>query len=633
MKKKINKKSYSLLIFSLFFLSYYFFFLSLEKCTEGEEKCCKKFRWMTKKVIEECISCILTIISIELIIAKKISKLHFIHFVLAFILFYSYSHGIEFDNHGYYNILYFFIIVISILCLIFFLKLLLSIKKKKILLLYFELFFLIFYLGRNIVYKYIICTDWENGLNNTSIDNDKEKYGCIIQIPKFCPYKIGFFFLDKNRFYPLDCKKNWMNSRKIIFRSSKSPFINENTSHIGFPLTNKEEKYFQDMDPKQYRQLVFDNYIDMNNFTLLNLLNDKKPEISIDFSKNKNGKMNIILNYNQSLSNERKNLEKNTIPYSNNIIIIYLDSVSRAYSMRQLKKTLRFFEKFISFRGNNHPKFPYENFHSFQFFKYYSHKYFTIGNYPILFFGKHKNKVNHYINLFLKKNGYITSFCADTCYYDFTRTYHNFSFNDIYDHRYILCDPNYWGPVSKLQCFYGKLQVEFMIDYINQFWNKYKNNRKFSLLLTNFAHEGSLEKLKYIDNILYEWFNKLINENLLKDTTIFLLSDHGVAVPSIYYLNEFFQYEQVLPMLYLLINDRKNVTYELQYKYIHQNQQTFITGFDIYNTIIHLIYGDKYGTNYTKDIESLYGKSLFTKINQKNRSPKNYSLMDKHACI
>jgi hypothetical protein len=168
---------------------------------------------------------------------------------------------------------------------------------------------------------------------------------------------------------------------------------------------------------------------------------------------------------------------------------------------------MKFFEKFISFKGNRNPKLPEENFHSFQFFKYHSHKYYTIGNYPILFYGKLINETTNYITLYLKRNGYITGYSADFCFNDFTRNFHNFSFNDIYDHQYIVCDPNYSNHRSKLNCLYGKLHVEYMLEYINQFWRKYKNNRKFSLVLTNFAHENTLEKLKYIDNIIYNFFN------------------------------------------------------------------------------------------------------------------------------
>ena len=233
---------------------------------------------------------------------------------------------------------------------------------------------------------------------------------------------------------------------------------------------------------------------------------------------------------------------------------------------------------------------------------------------------------------YLKRNGYVTSYTSDFCYIDFIRSFHDFSFEDVYDHHFTFCDPSYWGPIPKVQCFYGKSHIEYILEYTKQFWIKYKENRKFSLFLTNFAHEGSYEKLKYIDNLIYEFFNNLFNDNFFKEISIFLLSDHGVAIPSIYFLSDFFKYEKILPMFYLIVNDRKNVTYEQQYKFLHKNQQTFMTGFDIYNTIVHLIYGEKYGTKESDKTFLKYGKSLFTEINQMDRSPKEYSSMDGYRC-
>ncbi len=365
---------------------------------------------------------------------------------------------------------------------------------------------------------------------------------------------------------------------------------------------------------------------------MIKSLNGNIPEVSIDYSKNKIGKINVNLNFNKTLSEERKKLEVNTIPYSNNILILYIDSVSRANSLRQLHKTLKFFEKFMSYRGNKNPNFPSHNFHSFQFFKYHSFSSYTAGNYPIIFYGNHRNKMNKYITLYLKKNGFITGYSADNCVVDFTRSLHSFTSDDIYDHQYVMCDPNYKTIYSEFKCFYGKNYYDHMFEYMDQFWRNYKNNRKFSLLLSNFAHQSSLEVLQKMDNIIYDYFNNLFKDNLLKDTSIFLLSDHGLALPSIYKLNDFFQYELQLPMLYLIINDRKNETYESQYKYINKNQQSFITAFDIYNTIIHIIYGKRYVTNKIKGIKSKYGRSLFTYINSKLRSPKNYTFMAKTVC-
>ena len=75
--------------------------------------------------------------------------------------------------------------------------------------------------------------------------------------------------------------------------------------------------------------------------------------------------MQINLNYHKNLSEERKKLEINSKPFSENIIILYFDSVSRANSIRELKKTLNFFEKFMKYKKSDLNK----GFHSFQFLK------------------------------------------------------------------------------------------------------------------------------------------------------------------------------------------------------------------------------------------------------------------------
>ena len=60
-----------------------------------------------------------------------------------------------------------------------------------------------------------------------------------------------------------------------------------------------------------------------------------------------------------------------------------------------------------------------------------------------------------------------------------------------------------------------------------------------------------------MDDVLYNYFNNLFEENLLKDTSVFLLNDYGTGITSIYLLDDFFQIEMRLPMLFILINDRK----------------------------------------------------------------------------
>ena len=78
-----------------------------------------------------------------------------------------------------------------------------------------------------------------------------------------------------------------------------------------------------------------------------------------------------------------------------------------------------------------------------------------------------------------------------------------------------------------------------------------------------------------------------------------------------------------------MINDRKNISYEEQYKHIQENQQNFITSYDIYNTLGNVIYGNqykniKYISNKNNTCKSIHGISLFDKIDSKKRNPKKF---------
>ena len=608
----IIKKQYNNILlkhssFFLFIISYYIFYLSLEPCLLGEDPCGNNLKWIYKKFVELVISCELVVYLIYKIIFMNLSKLHLIHLLMVFVLLLKaiiYIVKIKEKINNFLKISY-----ICILIVIYYYK-----------------------------FPNFDCeNEWVKGLNNTSIENDERKYGCQVKIPKYCQYKLLSPFFDFTKIFHINCSHKKFNSRKIILKYSKSPYINKKTKKFGFPYTNYGFAGCADgVDTKIIKGYVQRNIFDVEN----NYKNFSEPEIIVDFSKDQFGEFSIDVKYNESLSKERKDMESKNSPYSNNIIIIYMDSVSRAHSMRQLNKTLSFFESFMSYEGGFNQKFPEEKFHSFQFFKYHSFLERTAGNLPPMYYGNIKEAKNIVrINKYFKENGYITSYSCDLCQKDNTRTFHNISSQELYDHQLLLCDPNvvrYYKPTVK--CLYGKIDISYLFDYTEQFWRKYKNNRKFSTILLNSSHESSAEVLKYLDYIIFSFLNSLYNDNLFKDTSIFLLSDHGIGIQSIYYIMDFFKYEYLLPMLYIIINDRKNTSYNEQYYFIHQNQQTFITAYDIYNTINNLLYGDNYAnisnlTDENATPKSSLGKSLLEKIDAKYRNPKNYDNMDKHVCV
>ena len=625
--------------FILYITSYNIYYLSLEKCFDGEELCGNNMKWIYKKLIEIIISCEIIVFLLVRIFFYGSSKLHLIHLFTIFTLLFLYSHNFFFYDHGMYNIIVFIILLFLNFFIILLLKAITFIFKIKnkiniALKLFIIFFFILIY---NYKFPNFVCDDWEKGLNNTSIDNNEEKYGCIIKTPKYCQYKLFSPIQDYTKIMGINCSIKKSNSRKVILKKSRSSYVTQETKKFGFPFTNKGLIASLDgLDTDILKEYVLTNLFDIEK----NHQNYGDPEIIVDFSNDPLGDLYINVKYNDSLSKERKNLENKTIPYSNNIVMIYIDSVSRACSMRQLNKTLSFIEKFIPYDGGFNEKFPEEKFHSFQFFKYHSFKGRTAGNYPRLFYGNVREAKNIIrMNKYFKDNGYITNYCCDLCKKDNSRTLHDISLSELYDYQMLLCDPNaerYHKPIRK--CLYGKDDVSYLFNYSEQFWRIYKNNRKFSTIIINGAHEGTMEVLKYYDDIIYNYLISLFNDNLFKDTSIFLLSDHGAGVQSLYYMFDFYIYENDLPMLYIIINDRKNISFNKQYLYMRENQQTFITAYDIYNTVNHLLYGERY--KYIKNLsdenptpKSPFGISLFEKIDQKFRKSKNYEFMDYYVCI
>jgi hypothetical protein len=639
----ISKKcKFSKVVYIFFILSYYLYYLALEKCMKGQYLCGKNFRWIHKKLAQAILSALIIAIMIELMILRLVTKLHLIHVFISLACFFIYSHDQEFYDHGLFNFLGHILIVIISLALIFpFNILIYIIKNKNKILIFIYLTFLIFlfFFFLYFVHSNLGCKDWPKGLNNTYIENNIKEYGCKIKTPKFCPYRIGTYFLDITKIYNIKCKRS-LSTKTRILKFSKSPNINKNTKKFGYPLTNKDPLYLNiQTKTRNIYIYVKKNLIDMDNKKQLNKTKLNIPEVVADFSKNPYGEIIINVNYNKTLSKERKKLEKKSNPYYENILMLFFDSVSRSNGLRQLKKTFKFIEKFMPYKGYSNKLDPNDKYHAFQFMKYHSFKYNTRGNYPKMFYGHYKGKIKFRITKYLKQNGFVTALTNDLCRLDSCYLPHNMSLEEISDHEFLICDPNKRSTnIMIKRCLYNKINVEYQLEYGNQFWRKYKNNRKFLLIINNDGHEGTLEILKYDDEYVFQFLNNLFNENLLKDTIVMLLSDHGSTMPSIYYFNNFHIYEEVFPMLYVLSYDKKNLTYNEQYKYIHQNQQKLITALDIYNTIGYLAYGSIYKKikdkekSYEDTPKTKFGKSIFTKIDSK-RKPSDYKGMKEDICL
>lgn len=244
-----------------------------------------------------------------------------------------------------------------------------------------------------------------------------------------------------------------------------------------------------------------------------------------------------------------------------------------------------------------------------------------------------------------KRNGYITCNVQDICHKELMsieplKNYYYIEF----DHEYSAfnCEPNVYKPGYGLfngdnsvfrKCLYGKESFDYSLEYSKKFWKAYKNNKRFLRIVCTYSHEYSYEKAKYSDDSLHDFLKELFETDQLKNTTIFIAADHGFFLMGIYKImnSKDFIFETNLPLLFLIVPDKKNITYAQQYSEIIKNQQTLVTPFDIFYTLRYIIYDEDYkklplNGNYND------GENLFKNINPKERTCKKYQQMDKLTC-
>ena len=633
------------LIINIF--SLYLYYESLEGCVGTQIECLKvmtlaKFYRMFNQVMYSGF-----FINIVLIIAyfKKISLISIIYPLITYFFFYLIDNGSDLAHHGRYNFFAFcfFLIVFFILSLIIIYITILYFKGRKklffsiIFSILFTLFIIFIYL-----YSKTTCNDWNIGLNNVKLDNDKEKYSCRFITPKRCYMNVFNNILDLSKYVGKSCENIVKPSeqKKKLFK-----FIDENifknATKIGFPITTTKEFWLRTQkNIEHFSERVLTRVVDMDKISD----NIPKPEVYIDFSDKNNpyGKININLIKNNSLIKEREAIAKKTKTTFDNILFIFLDSLSRQHFKRKMKYLSSFVEKYMDNNINNKEN---SNFESYQFLKYHTFAAFTQKNMQPMFYGEKMDpETSNGTSLikYMKSQGYITGQSTNLCSKELFVTMNNclneVEFSD-FDHENVamFCDPNYYdrtnpypifgGPFSIIRkCLYQKDTYEYVIEYGKQFWENYKNNKKFLRLSFIDAHEGTGEVVKYLDKPIYDFLLYLLDNNMLKNTAIIFASDHGNGMPSIYNIidSEDYLYENVLGFLAIILYDYKN---EKEIENLKNNQQIFITPYDIHDTLVDIIYN---GEN--KEVMSRNGVSLFRNINSMERNCLKYSELSQDLC-
>ena len=654
-KEKIKKnRKNETIAFMLTISIIFFYILSLKGCGDDAVYCYINLRlsFYLKIIIFTLISCICTCVFLILLTFGKISFFHLSYLIFFFLILIFYDHGTTYAYHGYLNLLVYIVLLLIIYPVSSFIYLMIRLIRKKKYKIYTPIFIILFILlilFNAYIKKKTKCTDWDIGINNTRIYNNKTEYACQINFPKSCYIKIFDGKFNITKIMNLECNKRDDTEKIILFdymKKTKNPYITSNTKRIGYPHLNKGDYPENEQDGmKKLSKEVLNNLVDMDNLPP-HLDRDKIPETYVDFNdypddpQAKYGKLHFNITKNQTLVNERKkNAEKNNVMFTN-IIQIFIDTVSRAHINRKFPKLKKWLEKHMKYDSKD------LDLVNFQFLKFHSTGHHTVHNLKPLDYGESLLSPNG-INIlkYLKEKGYI---CAQTDNYCGTQPYqiHSEFYNsnittDYFDHELIslFCEPNYYSIENPLKfykgnvaifrrCLYGYDTFHHLFNYSKLFWRTYKDSRKFLRISSMDSHEATAELISLIDGPLVEFLDDLYTKGDLNDTVIFLFSDHGNhASPHLKIMpTDELKIERIMPFFFLLIPKKIN-KYQNEYfldefyDNLYKNQQSLSTCYDIHDTIIHIIFNerDKKKAPYSKN-----GTSLFNRINDKARTCEDY---------
>ena len=613
-KRKFFSDNINKTIFILNILSLILYYLSLQSCGEDATECLIKngFKFYVWIGVFLLISSFFFSLFISIIIFTEKFFIHLLYVLPIYFFFFCSYTGTNVDEHGLYNFLAWFVfcfilipVIITILLIIKFIK---TNQKLKLFFIILSIVFILFFY--NIITPEFKCDNWEKGLNNTSINNDRKKYKCRILIPTTC--KIDYFngTFDLSKKYRPTCEMESLRKKEYyLFKKIIGNQFNIKYNRYGYPITTINKFDMQQTGTlKEYQYLVMSNSIPME------LYNDKnssfsnylKPEVEVEFDEEKRGKIYINVNRNETLISERKKLQYKKSLY-NNILIIYLDAVSRNQFRRKLNKVSKIIKPYFPYNKNITEK----KYSAFEFLKYNTLQALTYPNIKAMFYGIPVNGLNGTnIVKYFKERGYITGHTGTTCGKEI------FSINKMiecrsldyntFDHENIalFCDPNFYdysysltkGVASILQrCLYGKPAYEYAMEYTIKFWETYIDQKKFYRIHMNEAHEGTMEVISYLESPLEKFVKYFFERDyLLKDTVVLFVSDHGnhMLGPWKFLFAEDFNIESTLGLLIIVLPNNDKLYNSGIYNHLNENQQTFITPYDIHDTLVHICFGD-----------------------------------------
>ena len=311
-----------------------------------------------------------------------------------------------------------------------------------------------------------------------------------------------------------------------------------------------------------------------------------------------------------------------------NVLVVKLDSVSRLNALRFMPKTVNYLQQHmeaVEMSGYNVVGYgTFDNLIPAFTGKYYKELPWNFRK-PIQF-----DNFSYIWNEY-RDQGYRTYYGEDFPnggMFDYQKPGFKRPPTDYYNRPLLLSMyKNHRQYVYKEEnCILHKGQTEWILDPSFRFLERYANNHYFSVQLVIQLTHDFLERTAAADNIYYNFLQKLSDKNLLKNTVLFFMSDHGMRFGNIR-KTHIGQLEQRLPMLYIALPRIFRDQYPQHLINLRRNANKLTTSFDLYATWKHLLHLDGQPQKRNKSERSI---SMFQEIPE-DRSCAD-ATVDPHWC-
>lgn len=555
--------------------------------------------------------------------------------------------GVGFEVHGFYNTIIFIILSIIYFTIHLFIYIVLRLifkLKTRVLYVFIPLMIvlLVFYIKFNSILS-TSCDTWNKGFNDIQISNSKDSQ-CKINKPTKC-FKEIFNGVFKYSYWVPESKCSLRDSSNYALM--KEVITDKSAKRLGFPRTENWD-YKSQAKRKEYNRLVRKGIINMDDPNIKDRIK-KEIEVVVDYNKTP-VKLDIKLIKKIGLANERykkyqrlkssENFNPNGGFLPKNVLLFYLDSLSRAEFKRKLPKFHSWMEQFYwrnnhtsnykvgdedtkinnnndrinntnkdffnipEYRNNTDLDQVKRKIESYQFLKYHGVGRYTVMNNLPLFWGNYVNQQVSKNFFYLKDavdSGYITGTAQNHCARETVASddVNNLPFTN-YDHELngLFCDPNNESKDNEYssikgsnnmlpRCLYNQHTAKISMDYTLQFFRAYREVAKYFHLGIMDNHEVFGEGVAILDDMIVEFFENFRKEGFLENTTVIVLSDHGHAffgLWSVLQANDHIK-ELVLPSLFLILpKEEYGTDYEKIKSNLIFNENSLVTPFTMHNT-------------------------------------------------